>query len=102
MGFRKNHEFSKISRFSDSGSQDGTESWDPLGDGRRPPGGQQVSRGGAESGPGYPARPERARMSSTDTGDKLAIDRNSLQALKRRPEPAEALLQNMYRKYMDH
>ena len=41
-------------------------------------------------------------MSSTDTGDKLAVDRNSLQALKPRPEPTEALLQNMYRKYMDH
>ena len=41
-------------------------------------------------------------MSSTDTADKLAIDRNSLQALKRLPEPAETLLQNMYRKYMDH
>ena len=41
-------------------------------------------------------------MSSTDTGDKLAIDRNSLQGSQAPPRAAEALLRNMYKKYMDH
>ena len=41
MIFRKNHEFSKISNFSDSGSQDGIDPWELLEVGARPQGGEE-------------------------------------------------------------
>ena len=89
-------------RFSDSGSQDGTDSWDPLGGEGAAAGRAAGCTRAAESGRGHPRRPGRARVSSTDTGDKLAIDRNSLQDSQAPPRATEALLRNMYRKYMDH
>ena len=77
MIFRKNHEFSKISRFPDSGAQDGIDSWDPLGLGARPPRGWRAAPEVAESGPGHRQRlrgPQGARNNHTNplgvpTGD---------------------------------
>ena len=54
MIFRKNHEFSKILRFSGSGPQDGIDSWDPLG----------VGAGRREGG----GQPERPRRPAQDVG----------------------------------
>ena len=49
--FSKNREFSKISRFSDSGSWDGIDPWELLVVGREAAGRPRAARGAAERGP---------------------------------------------------
>ena len=65
--------FQKISRFSDSAPQDGTDSWDPLGGGGWPPGGRQLAREAAESGPGHRQRSSGTQAVRNDHRNPLDV-----------------------------